>query len=474
MHKKTSSSDLADRWREALMQISGPTYLRIVEALQRDVRNGLLAGGDPLPSHRELANQLDINFTTVTRAYEEAKKRGLILARGGQGTFVAGTSAPLSTAPGVVSTQASIPAVIDLTSATPPNMETAPLLAEQVRKLTQDRSFDFLGRPGMIGTPMDMAAAEAWLRPRFSHEIAGCIAIASGARNALLALLGSLVGSGDTLLVEELVWPTIRPLAGMLGIELAAVPIDSEGLIPEALEEACRTTPARALYCVPTAQNPTGAMMTEARRLRIAEIARRNGLFIIEDDAYGPLHESPPAPLAALAPDITYYVVGLAKLISPSLRVAYVVAPGHERTQRLVEFLRITMQMAAPLELALNTQLIRNGMLPLLIAQVRAEVRARQRLAAEKLGAHAVFPPEAPFAWLTLLPQWPRAEFVSRLQQNGVLISPSDAFLAHGGVAPNAVRISTGSASSRAELQLAVDRIARLLQQPLHLLSGID
>lgn len=455
--------DLAARWREALALSAGPIYLRIVDILAGEIRSGRLAPGDALPSQRELAEQLQINFTTVTRAYDEAKKRGLIQARMGQGTFVAGER---SEAPAPAATSG----LIDLTSALPPNREIGSLVAEQLRLLTQTQGFDFINRAGTIGAA-DLEAAEAWLRPAFAQDIRGRIAIASGARNALLALL---VGSGGTLLVEALVWPTIRTLAGILGIQLAPVAMDDEGLLPEALEEACRSTGAKSLYCVPTSQNPTGAVMSEARRARIADIARRYGLTVIEDDAYGPLQEKPPTLLTNFLPEQTWYVVGLAKLVSLGLRVAYVVAPNREGAQRLNDFLRTTMQAPAPLELMLTTQMIGNGTLPRLIAQVRREVQARQKLAAQVLGETARVPAEAPFAWLTLPASWPRAEYVRRLQQLGVLVTPSDAFLPGNDGAPNAVRIATGATPDQATLRTALERITTLLQQPSHLLRNID
>src|ERR1044071_4665562 len=76
-------------WTPTLGDRRGPLYERIVEALAGDISSGRLRRGQRLPTHRSLANALGVDLTTVTRAYSEARRRGLTEARVGQGTFVA-------------------------------------------------------------------------------------------------------------------------------------------------------------------------------------------------------------------------------------------------------------------------------------------------------------------------------------------------------------------------------------------------
>ena len=80
-------------WIPTITEGAGSVYLRIVDALSADIANGRLARGQQLPTHRGLARALDLDLTTVTRAYREARRRGLIDARVGQGTFVSETTA---------------------------------------------------------------------------------------------------------------------------------------------------------------------------------------------------------------------------------------------------------------------------------------------------------------------------------------------------------------------------------------------
>lgn len=102
------------------------------------------------------------------------------------------------------------------------------------------------------------------------------------------------------MLVENLTYPGVKAAAALLGLKLAGVAIDAHGLVPDALAAGCRTTGAKALYCMPSLHNPTAAVMPEARRREIAAIAARHDMPIIEDDCYGFLVPDAPPPMAAL------------------------------------------------------------------------------------------------------------------------------------------------------------------------------
>jgi DNA-binding transcriptional MocR family regulator len=134
-------------WIPTLSEWSGPTYRRIVDAIAADIGSGKLLRGERLPTHRALAAQLDLDLTTVTRAYGEARKRGLIEARVGQGTFVSETTARLPS-------DLSAPLQIDLSMNIPPQPVEANLdlrIAQGLASIRQDSGFSaFLNylRPG--------------------------------------------------------------------------------------------------------------------------------------------------------------------------------------------------------------------------------------------------------------------------------------------------------------------------------------
>ncbi|MFN5717084.1 MAG: aminotransferase class I/II-fold pyridoxal phosphate-dependent enzyme, partial [Bradyrhizobium sp.] len=129
---------------------------------------------------------------------------------------------------------------------------------------------------------------------------------------------------------------------------------------PDALDEACRKHKPKVVYLVPTQQNPTTATMSAARRKAVADIIRKRGCVLIEDDVYGPL-EPQVAPIASLIPEHTYLAASIAKCIAPALRVAYLLAPDASAEQRMRAGMQATMQMPPSLMVALVTQWLRSG-----------------------------------------------------------------------------------------------------------------
>src|SRR5262249_43731624 len=148
--------------------------------------------------------------------------------------------------------------------------------------------------------------------------------------------------------------------AEQLRLRLVGVAMDEEGIRPDALKAACKQHKAKAVYLTPTLHNPTTATLGAERRKIIAEIIRKNGLILIEDDAYG-LLEPDVSPIANLIPERTYLAVGLSKCITPALRVSYVLAPDVAAELKMRNSLQATVLMPPPLMVALVTHWIRSG-----------------------------------------------------------------------------------------------------------------
>ncbi|HEX6969666.1 MAG TPA: PLP-dependent aminotransferase family protein [Micromonosporaceae bacterium] len=160
------------------------------------------------------------------------------------------------------------------------------------------------------------------------------VVVTVGGQQALDLVARVFLDPGDVVLAEG---PTY---VGALGVFQAAqaqvvhVPMDDEGLIPEALEQAVaevRRTGRRAkfLYTIPTFQNPTGVTLTEERRERVLDICERVGLLVVEDDPYSQLSfdHVAPAPLRARRRDGVFYLGTFSKTFAPGLRVGWVLAP---------------------------------------------------------------------------------------------------------------------------------------------------
>ena len=408
-----------------------PRYLAIAAAIAADVRTGALKPGDRLPPQRKLAARLGVDFTTVARGYGEAQKRGLVRSHVGQGTCVLQITpalAPRAEPP-------RWPQFADLSMNLPPEPDD-PSLIERMREgfIAVGADLNALLRyQGFGGAQADKDAASAWLSRRALVPVQDRLFVCPGAHSALLAIFGLIAKSGETLLSEAITYPGARAIAAQLGIELVGLEVDEDGVTPEALADACKRLKPKGLYLNPTLQNPTTLTIPERRRVEIAAVARKFRLPIIEDDAYGfiPLHG--PHPFAAIAPDLTWHIAGLAKCIGAGIRAAYVLAPEKRLGWPFAAAVRAACVMASPLTVALATRWIEDGTADAILRFIRNETAARQTLAREILtGASFKADPLSFNLWTTLPPGWTRSAFIGGMRSAGIGIVASDAFTVAG------------------------------------------
>jgi DNA-binding transcriptional MocR family regulator len=432
-------------WLPALDRFPGPRYLAIAEALASDVRSGRLPVGARLPTHRDLAWRLKVTIGTVTRAYNEAERRGLIAGEVGRGTFVrpAG-SEPVA---GLLPPRHAEPAgFIDLSVNTPVTGREPALFAEALASLAQDpRLGDLLLYQPNAGRAVDREAGAAWIGRSGLASSPDRVVVTGGGQHGLTAVLAALMQSGDTLAVECLSYPGLKALANLLNLRLVPIAIDKEGVLPDALETACRSGPIKAFYTMPTLHNPTTGILSEARRRAVAEIASRHGVAIVEDDVYGFLLEEAPAPIACFAPELGYYVTSTSKSLAPGLRVGYVHAP-QGKVDRIAAAMRSTTYMATPLMAEIASRWIRSGAADALVVEKRQGARRRQRLLGEMLGGAGLDTHPAAFhAWIGLPDECRPEDFAAVARKRGVGVTPAAAFAVGRTPPPNAIRVSLGA-----------------------------
>lgn len=444
-------------WNPKLDDRKGPRYRAIVEALAEDFAAGELRQGARLPTHRDLAETLGVTVGTVSRAYAEAARRGLVSGEVGRGTFVRGGDD--ETAPGSD--------VCDLSQNHPPEPAARPQRGALVDALASLTASGDVGRlldyPPAGGSAMDREAGASWIERAGLAVPPGDVLVCTGSQHGLTVVLATLLEPGDVLLTESLTYAGLQAVAGLLRLRLRGLALDAHGLRPDALEAACREGAAKALYLIPTLHNPTTALMPEARRREIAEVARRHDLRIVEDDVHGLLPVARPAPIATLAPERSYYLTSTSKTLAPGLRIAYVAAPPAD-IPRLAASLRATTWAVAPLTAAVASYWIRSGTADAILEARRREARERQALAAERLsGFDFDAKPEAYYLWLRLPEPWRSESFAAEARARGVRVTPADAFVVDRSQAPHAVRLCVGAARSRATLARGLDVVAELL-----------
>jgi 2-aminoadipate transaminase len=152
------------------------------------------------------------------------------------------------------------------------------------------------------------------------------VIVLTGSTQGIAIVAQSLAEPGDEIIVESPSYPGALQVFQINGLRAISVPVDDDGMRVDHIEAVLRTRRPRFIYTMPSLHNPTNATMNADRRERLATIARRAGVPIVEDDPYGPL--GPPGiPLVALAPDHVVYISTFSKTIAPSLRVGWLVAP---------------------------------------------------------------------------------------------------------------------------------------------------
>lgn len=441
---------MADDWRPDITDPDTPAYLALADSIARDLSTGRLKPGDRLPSQRVLAAKIGLNFTTVSRGYREAHRRGLIEARVGSGSHVA--RQPDAT----VSTRRRDLSDRTMNQAPEPD---DPALRQRMRAVWAETGND-LGAliryqsPG--GSAEDKAAALRWLSRRGIEATAEKIVISPGTHPVMLAILRMTAQPGDTVCCEDITYPGIIAISEHLGLRLVGLPSDREGLDPQALADLATRQTVRLVYLNPTIRNPTTHTIGAKRRAELIEVARRFGIEILEDDAYGLFPTDAPPPLAMLAPELTYHVLGLSKCLAAGLRVAYAVMPSAKSAETVGKQLKTEIVMASPLTTTLATRWIETGIADEMLQQVRSESRLRQKMAAELIPAATMTAdPEGFHIWITPPAPWTRQRLADWMRGYALGAVASDPFVV-GRAPPEALRLCLGGAATRTEMQRAL------------------
>ena len=450
---KTIQDENMPVWLPRLAGNKGPRFLQIADALQAAVADGSLKPGDRLPPQRQLAAQLQVDLTTVTRAYDEARRRNLLEGRGARGTYVAAPKVELT-------------AILDLSMNTPPppdGVDFDDMLKQglsQVLMRADNAALMTYHLGG--GSDSDRKAGATWLAPMFGQLDSGQLVVCPGAQAAIAALILALTQPGDVILAEPTTYPGLRAAATQFGRRIVAVEADRHGMLPAMLEEACRQHEPRLVYLNPTLQNPTAITLPERRRKELAGIAQRCNVRIVEDDPYWLLADAPPPPIATFAPEQVVYISTLSKCLTPGLRVAFVLVRDPQERERFLAALRSFALMAAPLSAALATQWILDGSADTLLEGVRKEARLRQRMARDILAGRYTGVGDGLHVWLELPAYWNSSQLARAADSEGIAVTPAEAF-ATGSGSVNAIRISLGSIKDRGRLQAGLQRLSHLL-----------
>ncbi len=456
-------------WQPDLTQYPGTKYLGLSRALRDAIRSGELPAGSQLPTVRDLAWRLHLTPGTVARAYQLATQEGLLAATVGRGTFVAAQMPRLGPTQALYTERITGPntGLVDLRPPQVPEVGQAEAFREALLAMAEGVTTGWLDYTSQRAEAPLRAEVVKWMGDRILGPLSpDDIALANGGQNAIGLILDCcLRGERPTVLIEELAYPGFRYSARAARADVVGIEIDEEGIVPEALEAACRRHGAQVLCLTTEAQNPTTGRMPLDRRLAIAGIARAFDLQIVEDDCYSVSESNIPS-MRALAPERVWVIGSVSKTISAALRFGYVACPaGMGEAGRLAaqhSFYALSRPVA---EMCLR--LFSSGAAAQIRSRVQAEFADRLQSMVNHLGGYDLcWQHGVPFVWLRMPLGWRASAFTRMAEAEGVLVRPADEYALIGGRAPNAVRLAISGNLPREDFEAALEILARLLRNP--------
>jgi len=456
-------------WAPDLTQFPGPKYLALSRALRDAIRSGDLPANSRLPTVRDLAWRLQLTPGTVARAYQLATQEGLLAATVGRGTFVAAQSPRLGPTQPLYAERITggTTGLVDLRAPQVPEMGQGAAFRQALMEMADSTGQGWLDYTSQSGEAPLRAEVVGWMGDRILGPVGPeDVALTHGGQNAISLIFDCcLRGERPVVLIEDLAYPGFRYAARAARAEVVPVEIDEQGIVPAALEAACRRHGAQVLCLTTEAQNPTTGRMPISRRQEIATIARAYDLQILEDDCYSVAVSDIPS-LRAIAPERVWLVGSVSKTLSAALRFGYVICPAG-----MGEAGRLTAQhgffaLARPVS-DLMLRLFQSGEAARIRERVQAEFAVRLQILVNHIGAFDLgWQPGVPFVWLRLPMGWRASTFLRTAEARGVLVRSADEYALIHGRAPNAVRIAIAAGVPREAFETSMRTLADLLARP--------
>lgn len=380
---------------------SGPLHHQLYRWLRQSILHGHLGPGERLPASRVLARTQSLSRNTVLRAYERLVAEGYAQTQPGAGTFVAravraqpvagesqAAAAPAQLTPLATRALQAVPARyvasglergreapndIDFQYGQPlGDAATWRAWRRSVAQRTGDMPQHYPPAQGLLR--LRLVIADFLWRRRGMRVDAAQILIVNGSQQALDLAARVLLPAGERALVENPGYPGARAVFQAAGARLLPMPVDAAGLRTEALP------PARLTYVTPSHQFPTGGLLPLERRLQLLAWARANQAFVVEDD-YDSDYVFLPRPLEAVQAldlaDRVIYVATFAKVLTPALRLGYMVLP-RSLVEAMVSVKCLSDRGCALVEQAAMADFIENGHLDRHIRRTVQHLRRRR------------------------------------------------------------------------------------------------
>lgn len=451
-----SFDDYPMSWRPVLKKEKGtPLYLTLASKLENDIASGILKSGTKLPPQRELADFLDINLSTVARAFKICSDKGLLNGSVGSGTFVS-----------YHMVNKMVPAeknIIDLGGIMPAE-ESSEEMRALISAMMRDSDFGDMMQY-LSGTEYWQNQAGARLLERVGcHINTSDVLISGGGQNALASVLLSVFKPGDRLGCDPLVYPGVISLASMLGIRLIPIRQENGEMTEEGIEYAVKNDGIKGLYIIPEYQNPTMHRMSKECRVTVSRLAKKHDLIIIEDGFSSLLTRDIIPPVYSMAPEHTVFFLSLSKSIGPALRQAYIAAAPKYRGAVETALYNMNMEPSNFLS-ELAARLVLSGKYEALLERRLALIRERNIIAENILGDYKMAGDGRSLCkWLFLPDKMTGTEFEKSALEHNVLLYGSEHFAVGRSTPAPGARLSICTPKTAAELERALTILRDILK----------
>ncbi|MBV8503464.1 MAG: PLP-dependent aminotransferase family protein [Paucibacter sp.] len=463
--------------------LAEPLYQQLGNALRNAIRQGRLRVGERLPSERDYAAQLGLSRTTVTAAYQELKDQGLLRGYVGRGVIVMASDTDQAQAGavpwpqlGARLTRHAPPAGPRRASGDIPLSDgwlSPELVPRAALAASAARAASAVANVGSAAPPQGLPALRAALATSLTEQGTRVapdeLLITGGAQQGLNVLARALLGPGDVALVESPCWHGAFRAFRAAGADVVGVPMDHEGMDPDALEDALVRVRPKLLYLIPTLQCPTGRVMGLERRRRVLQLCERFRTPIVESHVYGDLvfGASPPS-LKKLDPAGLVIQQGSAsKSISPALRLGWLAAPREALS--LLVAAKASLDLSTPaLTQAVLADFLASGGHQRHLARLRGELEGRRDLLVRALSRHCpslrfALPAGGPYLWAAVPAGLSGQEVEAAAALEGVSVRGGEAFLPEQGASGH-IRLCYASPDA-GQLAEAADRLGRALRR---------
>ena len=447
-------------WKPTIDRTAKSYYHYLANQLEQDIVSGALLPGTKLPPQRELADYLDLNVSTVTKAFKLCEQKGLLSAKIGSGTFVSFDALSNS----YLLPDRKPQNIIEM-GATIPEPNSYDPLVRLLRTMVNEADFiKWFGYSRPNDELWQKEAAMKLMQKGGYHPTTGSILFSNGGQNAITAALSGLCQRGDRIGADPHTYPGLKTSAGMLGIQLVAIKQRDNEMDEDALLNACKNDNVKGIYLIPDYQNPTTHRMSLERRKALADVARENNIFIIEDATYHLMSRTTMPAIANFAPEQTIYISSLSKSIGPGLRFAYVSVPEQYKKQLSNALYNMNISVS-PLMAELAARVILTNLIDSIIESHRKNTIERNRLVNQYLSEFECLGDDTCiFRWLRLPPNITGTEFEALALKEGVQIYAAERFSVGNSLPENAVRLSIGTPDTSEELEKGLLKIRNLLK----------